>query len=79
VHRSADVDFKLYRRVATEADPMKTGWLLGDAADTCRHRAEIVQAENAWWIGWGSLVLAGSSFVGTIIGTVPNAHRLGSA
>ena len=41
--------------------------------------AEIVHGENPWWIGWGSLVLAGSGFVPTMIRTVPNARRLRSA
>ena len=40
---------------------------------------EIVQGEYAWWIGWGSLLLAGSGFVPTMTRTVPNARRLGSA
>src|SRR5260370_4786283 len=41
--------------------------------------AEIVQGEYQWWIGWGSLLLAGSGFVPTMIRTGPNARRLGSA
>jgi hypothetical protein len=40
---------------------------------------EIVQGKNPWWIGWGSLALAGSGFVPTMARTVPNARRLGSA
>ncbi len=39
--------------------------------------AEIVLGENRWWIGWGSLALAGSGFVLAITRTVPNAVRLG--
>ena len=35
--------------------------------------------EHPWWIGWGSLLLAGSGFVPTMTRTVPNARRLGSA
>jgi hypothetical protein len=40
--------------------------------------AEIVQGEDPWWIGWGSLLLAASGFVPTMLRTVPNARRLGS-
>jgi NADH:ubiquinone oxidoreductase subunit 6 (subunit J) len=40
--------------------------------------AEIVQGEYPWWIGWGSIALAGSGFVPTMIRTVPNAKRLGT-
>jgi hypothetical protein len=40
--------------------------------------AEIVQGANPWWIGWGSLLLAASGFVPTMMRTVPNARRLGS-
>ena len=41
--------------------------------------AQIVEAADPWWIGWGSLALAGSGFVPTLARTVPNARRLGSA
>jgi len=40
---------------------------------------EIARGEYAWWIGWGSLLLAGSGFVPTMMRTVPNARRLGTA
>ena len=40
--------------------------------------AGIVQGENPWWIGWGSLLLAAGGFVPTMMRTVPNARRLGS-
>jgi len=40
--------------------------------------AQIVEGANPWWIGWGSLVIAGSGFVPTLTRTVPNARRLGS-
>ena len=39
---------------------------------------QIVQGDNPWWIGWGSIALAGSGFVPTMTRTVPNARRLGS-
>jgi len=41
--------------------------------------AQIVEAADPWWAGWGSLALAGSGFVPTLTRTVPNARRLGSA
>ncbi len=68
-----------YRRVTTEAYPMNrlvAAVMLLTLAAIC---AEIWQGENAWWIGWGSLLLAGSGFVPTMMRTVPNARRLGSA
>src|SRR5215218_3102710 len=68
-----------YRRVTTEADPMNrliAVVMLLTLAAIC---AEIWQGENAWWIGWSSLLLAGSGFVPTMMRTVPNVRRLGSA
>jgi NADH:ubiquinone oxidoreductase subunit 6 (subunit J) len=41
--------------------------------------AEIVRGQNPWWIGWGSIALAASGFVPTMMRTVPNARRLGTA
>src|SRR5712675_673725 len=68
-----------YRRVTTEAYPMNrlvAVVMLLTLAAIC---AEIWQGENAWWIGWVSLLLAASGFVPTMMRTVPNARRLGSA
>ena len=68
-----------YRRVTTEAYPMNrlvAVVMLLTLAAIC---AEIVQGSYAWWIVWGSLLLAGSGFVPTMMRTVPNARRLGSA
>jgi hypothetical protein len=68
-----------YRRVTTEAYPMNrlvAAVMLLTLAAIC---AEIVEDKNPWWIGWGSIVLAGSGFVPTMIRTVPNARRLGMA
>ena len=68
-----------YRRVTTEAYPMNrlvAAVMLLTLAAIC---AEIVQGENPWWIGWGSIALAGSGFVPTMMRTVPNARRLGTA
>jgi hypothetical protein len=67
-----------YRRVTTESYPMNrlvAAVMLLTLAAIC---AEIVEDKNPWWIGWGSIVLAGSGFVPTMIRTVPNARRLGS-
>jgi hypothetical protein len=41
--------------------------------------AEIIADTDPWWIAWGSLVIAGSGFGPTLMRTVPNARRLGSA
>ena len=68
-----------YRRVTTEAYPMNRLVALVMLLTLVAICAEIVQGENAWWVGWGSLVLAGSGFVPTMVRTVPNAGRLGMA
>jgi hypothetical protein len=68
-----------YRRVTTEAYPMNRLVALVMVLTLGAICAEIVQGENPWWIGWGSIALAGSGFVPTMIRTVPNARRLGSA
>ncbi len=67
-----------YRRVTTDAYPMNRLVALVMLLTLAAICAEIVQGENAWWIGWGSLALAGSGFVPTMTRTVPNARRLGS-
>jgi hypothetical protein len=68
-----------YRRVTTEAYPMNRLIALVMVLTLAAICAEIVQGENPWWIGWGSIALAGSGFVPTMIRTVPNARRLGMA
>jgi hypothetical protein len=68
-----------YRRVTTEAYPMNRLVALVMLLTLAAIGVEIWQGENAWWIGWGSLLLAGSGFVPTMMRTVPNARRLGSA
>src|ERR1700722_9562510 len=67
-----------YRRVTTEAYPMNRLVALVMLLTMAAIIAEIVQGENPGWIGWGSLVLARSGFVPTMMRTVPNARRLGS-
>src|SRR3981081_1341028 len=66
-----------YRRVTTEAYPMNRLVALVMLLTLAAICGEIAQGENAWWVGWGSLVLAASGFVLTMIRTVPNARRLG--
>jgi hypothetical protein len=68
-----------YRRVTTDAYPMNRLVALVMILTLAAICAEIVQGKNPWWIGWGSLALAGSGFVPTMTRTVPNARRLGSA
>jgi hypothetical protein len=68
-----------YRRVTTEAYPMNRLVALVMLLTLAAICAEIVQDRNPWWIGWGSLLLAGSGFVPTMMRTVPNARRLGMA
>jgi hypothetical protein len=68
-----------YRRVTTEAYPMNRLVALVMVLTLAAIGVEIVQDKNPWWIGWGSMALAGSGFVPTMIRTVPNARRLGAA
>src|SRR3979411_403769 len=68
-----------YRRVTTEAYPMNRLIVLVMLLTLAAICAEVVQGEYQWWIGWGSLLLAGGGFVPTMMRTVPNARRLGNA
>ena len=68
-----------YRRVTTEAYPMNRLVALVMVLTLVAIVAQIVEAADPWWAGWGSLALAGSGFVPTLTRTVPNARRLGSA
>jgi hypothetical protein len=68
-----------YRRVTTEAYPMNRLVALVMLLTLAAICGEIVQGQNPWWIGWGSLLLAAGGFVPTMMRTVPNARRLGSA
>src|SRR5438132_12512122 len=51
-----------YRRVTTEAYPMNRLVALVMLLTLAAICVEIAQGSNAWWIGWGSLLLAGSGF-----------------
>jgi hypothetical protein len=68
-----------YRRVTTDAYPMNRLVALVMLLTLAAICAEIVQGRVAWWVGWGSLLLAGLGFVPTLTRTVPNARRLGRA
>ena len=68
-----------YRRVTTEAYPMNRLVALVMILTLVAIVAQIVEAADPWWIGWGSLALAGSGLILTLTRTVPNARRLGSA
>jgi hypothetical protein len=70
---------RYYRRVTTQAYPMNRLIALVMVLTLVAICAQIVEAANPWWIGWGSITLAGSGFVLTAARTVPNAVRLGSA
>ena len=67
-----------YRRVTTDAYPMNRLVALVMILTLLAIGAEIVEGANLWWIGWGSMVLAGSGVIPTLTRTVPNARRLGS-
>ena len=68
-----------YRRVTTDAYPMNRLVALVMVLTLLAICTEIVQADHPWWIGWGSLALAGGGFFPTMTRTVPNAKRLGRA
>jgi len=68
-----------YRRVTTDAFPMNRLVALVMLLTLAVIVSELIRGEYAWWIGWGSLLLAGSGFVPTMMRTVPNARRLGAA
>jgi hypothetical protein len=68
-----------YRRVTTEAYPMNRLVALVMLLTLVAICVEIVRGEYAWWIAWGSLLVAASGFVPTLMRTVPNARRLGTA
>jgi hypothetical protein len=67
-----------YRRVTTDAYPMNRLVALVMVLTLAAIVGQIVEAADPWWIGWGSLALAGSGFFPTLARTVPNARRLGS-
>ena len=68
-----------YRRVTTEAYPMNRLVALVMLLTLGAIVAELVEGVHPWWIGWLSLVVAGSGVVPTLTRTVPNARRLGRA
>ena len=68
-----------YRRVTTEAYPMNRLVALVMLLTLAAICVEIVRGEYAWWIAWGSLLVAASGFLPTLMRTVPNARRLGTA
>jgi hypothetical protein len=67
-----------YRRVTTEAYPMNRLVAAVMVLTLLAIVIEIVEDQSPWWVGWGSLALAGSGFFLTLRRTVPNARRLGS-
>jgi len=68
-----------YRRVTTDAWPMNRLVALVMLLTLAAIAAQIVAARCPWWVGWGSLLLAGSGLPFTFLRTVPNARRLGAA
>jgi hypothetical protein len=68
-----------YRRVTTDAYPMNRLVAVVMLLTLAVIVTEIISGEYAWWVAWGSLLLAGSGFVPTMMRTVPNARRLGAA
>jgi 1,4-dihydroxy-2-naphthoate octaprenyltransferase len=68
-----------YRRVTTDAYPMNRLVAAAMLLTLVCIVVEIVQGRVPWWASWGSLALAGSGFLPTLLRTVPNARRLGRA
>ena len=68
-----------YRRVTTESYPMNRLVALVMVMTVLAIVIEIIRDTSPWWVGWTSLVLAGSGLIPTLRRTVPNARRLGSA
>src|ERR1700704_7015046 len=66
-----------YRRVTTEAYPMNRLIALVMLLTLAAICTEIVQGQTQWWIGWGSLLLAGSGFVPTMMAPIPEGRRIG--
>ena len=60
-----------YRRVTTHAYPMNRLVALVMLLTLAVIVAEIIRGDYAWRIGWGSLVLAGTGFVPTMMRTLP--------
>jgi hypothetical protein len=67
-----------YGRVTTAARPMNRLVALVMLATLGTIIAQIARGERAAWVGWVSLVLAGSAIVLAGARTVPHAVRLGS-
>ena len=55
-----------YRRVTTDAYPMNRLVALIMLLTLLAIGAEIVEGANPWWIGWGSMALAGSGVIPTL-------------
>ena len=68
-----------YRRVTTEAHPMNRLVSTVMVLTIIAICAEIHEGRTRWWIGWGSLAIVGIGVFLTLMRTVPNAVRLGSA
>ncbi len=54
-----------YRRVTTDAFPMNRLVALVMVLTLATIVAGIVEARSPWWVGWGSLVLAGARRLGS--------------
>jgi hypothetical protein len=67
-----------YRRVTTAARPMNRLVAAAMLLTLGTIIAQIARGERAAWVGWISLVLAGSAIVLAGARTVPHAVRLGS-
>ena len=68
-----------YRRATIEAFPMNRLVAVVMVLNLAAIVAEIVEAAHPWWVGWGSIALAGGGLPLTLRRTLPNAQRLGRA
>jgi hypothetical protein len=67
-----------YRRVTTAARPMNRLIALVMLATLAAIGIQIARGNAPRWVGWASLVLAGSAILLAGIHTAPNAVRLGA-
>jgi ER membrane protein SH3 len=67
-----------YRRVTTAARPMNRLVAAAMVATLAAIVVQIANGDDAAWVGWASLALAGSAVVVAGLHTVPTAVRIGA-
>jgi hypothetical protein len=67
-----------YRRVTTDARPMNLLVAAAMVATLAAIVVQIARGDDAAWVGWASLALAGGAIGTAMLHTVPAAVRLGA-